>query len=247
METLFISDLHLSPERPHKLELFKQLLRGPARKANALYILGDLFEQFWVGIDDMTPPNPEIVRELADFTRSGARLFIQKGNRELLLDQRFGDLTGSTVLPDKTIINLNGERVLLMHGDLLCSRDWKYQAYRRFVMYPPCRKIFSCLPYRTRILLTQGLRPAMQRSTMRKTAEIMDVDQTTVEQTLKANNVTEIIHGHTHRPGIFEFNLGGVSAKRTVLGDWYAEELILVCSTKGRSLIPVSEYLQNNR
>lgn len=247
METLFISDLHLSPERPHKLELFKQLLRGPARKANALYVLGDLFEQFWVGPDDMTPPNPEIVRELADFSGSGAKLFLQKGNRELLLDQKFGDLTGSTVLPDRAIINLGGERVLLMHGDLLCSRDWKYQAYRRFVIYPPNRKIFSYLPYQIRILLAHGLKPAMQRSTMRKTTEIMDVDQATVEHTLQSNNVTEIIHGHTHRPGIFEFKLGGVPARRIVLGDWYAEELILVCNNKERSLITVSEHLQNNR
>ena len=247
MDTLFISDLHLSPERPHQLDLFKQLLRGPARKANALYILGDIFEQFWVGTDDITPPNPDIVQELSDFTRSGARVFIQKGNRELLLDQTFGDLTGSTVLPDRAIINMDGERVLLMHGDLLCTRDWKYQAFRRFVLYPPVRTLFSCLPYSVRILLAHGLRPAIQRSSMRKAPEIVDVDPSSVEHALRSNEVNEIIHGHTHRPGIFEITQGGISARRIVLGDWYAEERILVCRNRERHLIPVSIYLQQNR
>jgi len=245
METLFISDLHLSTTRPDKLALFMQLLRGPARKAEALYILGDLFEEFWVGIDDMTPPNPAIVRELTEFTRSGTRLFIQKGNRELLLDRKFGELTGAVILPDRAIINLGGERVLLMHGDLLCTRDWKYLIWRHLITLSLIRKVFGWLSYRNRIMLAHGLRPVLKRSAMRKPAAIMDVHQDTVERILQSCNVTTLIHGHTHRPGLHQFNLAGSMISRLVLGDWYEEARILVCNGAERKLIPVSEYMQN--
>jgi len=246
MTTLFISDLHLSAERPDKLVLFRQLLRGPARRAEALYILGDLFEEFWVGIDDTTPPNPEIVQELTEFTRSGSSLFIQKGNRELLLDRKFGELTGAVILPDQAIIDLDGERVLLMHGDLLCTRDWKYQVWRHLITFTLTRKVFGWLPYRTRILLAHGLRPALKRSTMRKPAAIMDVHQGTVERILQSSKVSTLIHGHTHRPGLHQYHLAGGMSSRLVLGDWYDDARILVCNGADKKLIPVSEYLQNN-
>jgi len=247
METLFISDLHLSPARPDKLALFRQLLRGPARQASALYVLGDLFEEFWVGNDDTTPPNPEIVRELADYTGNGGKLFLQKGNRDLLLDEGFGELTGGMILADKALIDLYGKPVLVMHGDLLCSRDRKYQVYRRLVANPVTQGIFAVLPYRLRILISHGLKPMMKQSTMQKPEDIMDVVQTTVEQTMRANKVTELIHGHTHRPGLHEFGLDGKPAKRVVLGDWYGEDLILVCRGEDRKLIPVRDYLQQRR
>ena len=153
LDTLFIADLHLSPARPDKLALFKQLLRGPARRCSALYILGDLFEEFWVGLDDHTPPNPEIIEELTAFCRSGARLFILQGNRDLLLDHRFADLTGCVVLPEQAVVQLNGIQVLVMHGDLLCTRDWKYQYYRRLVMNPVIRWLFQHLSCAMRLTL----------------------------------------------------------------------------------------------
>lgn len=247
MDTLFISDLHLSPARPAMLELFKQLLREAAREAKALYILGDLFEEFWVGIDDITPPNPDIVRELAGYTAGGKKLYIQRGNRDLLLNRKFGELTGAEMLPDFAVTELDGNRVLLMHGDLLCTRDQTYQIYRRVVNTPLIRKLFTSLPYRARTRLAHGLRPTMQKSTSRKSGYIMDVEQTAVKRILRTHSASELIHGHTHHPGIFEFDLDGKPARRIVLGDWYENGKILVCRGDTRELVPVSEYLQRSR
>lgn len=243
METLFISDLHLSPERPEKLELFKRFMRGSARHCGALYILGDLMEQFWTGNDDTTPPNKEIIEELSGFAASGARLFFLRGNRELMLDKKFEALTGCTVLPDQTVIDLYGDKTLLMHGDRLCSRDKSYQLYRRFMESGPVKKLFSSLPYRLRTGLAHGLRPVMKKASARKAPEIIDADQQTIEATMKAFGVRELIHGHTHRPGIHEFELAGGKARRIVLGDWYDQDSVLVCKDGGRRLISVKNYL----
>jgi UDP-2,3-diacylglucosamine hydrolase len=244
--TLFISDLHLSLKRPEKLNDFIQLLRGPARNADAVYILGDLFEEFWVGIDDATPPNKEIVSELQEFSRHGPPLYILKGNRELLLDDNFYSMTGAIKLSDRVVINLNGKRVLLMHGDLLCTSDYKYQRFRQFMVNPIIKTTIKILPYSLRIWLSHGLKPAMNRSVMEKPEKIMDVEQSEVELTMQKNTVTELIHGHTHRPCVHQFEIAGVINQRIVLGDWYSQAQILVCKEDARRLVPVSEYLQEN-
>jgi UDP-2,3-diacylglucosamine hydrolase len=246
LETLFISDLHLSLERPAQLAMFKQLLQGPARKAGALYILGDLFEEFWVGNDDTTPPNPEIVHELADYAGNGGKLYLVKGNRDLLLDDGFGELTGGILLADKTVIDLDGVPVLIMHGDLLCTRDRQYQIYRRVMTNPIIQGIFAVLPYQLRIMLARGLKPVMKRSVMNKPDGIIDVDQDTVEQVMRVHKVTELIHGHTHRPGVHDFNLDGRPARRIVLGDWYGQDRILVCRGGERKLMQTRDYLQQH-
>lgn len=245
-ETLFISDLHLSPERPEKLELFKRFMRGPARRCRALYILGDLVEQFWVGNDDITPPNREIIGELSDFTANGNRLYFIRGNRELMLDKSFEALTGCTVLPDRSVIDLYGKKVLLMHGDRLCSRDKSYQLYRRFMEFRPVKKLFLNLPYRLRTGLAHGLRPVMKKTSARKGPDIIDADPATVASTMKAFAVSELIHGHTHRPGIHEFELAGNKARRIVLGDWYDQDSVLVCENGGRRLLSVGACLDSN-
>lgn len=244
--TLFISDLHLSPERPAKLELFRRFMRGPARAAAALYILGDLFEQFWAGNDDRTPPNGEIIDELKHAVTAGAAIFFIRGNRELMLTPSFGEMTGCRVLPDPSVIDLDGGRVLLLHGDRLCSRDHKYQIYRRIVESPPVRRLFLGLPYRLRTGIAHGLRPYMRRSAGRKPGFIVDADPVTVERTMRAFGVTEMIHGHTHRPGIHEFDLGGRAARRIVLGDWYESDSVLVCQDGRRELVPVQDCLSRS-
>lgn len=244
MTTLFISDLHLGTQRPGRLQDFKDLLRGPARDADALYILGDLFEEFWVGNDDITPPNQEIIDTLLEFSRCGVKLYFIRGNRELLLDRGFEVLTGASLLADQVVIDLYGKRVLLMHGDLLCSGDVKYQWYRRILTSKPVQGLIKLLPYSTRSAMVRGLKPLMNRSRRQKSLDIMDVDPATVNRTMTETGVTEIIHGHTHRPAIHGYPDRGTQARRVVLGDWYGDAEILVCENNTRRLVAVSDYLQ---
>ena len=243
MDTLFISDLHLSPERPDKLELFRKLLRGPARRAKTLYILGDLFEQFWAGNDDRTPPAPEIIEELGSLTGSGVLCCFLRGNRELILDPGFEALTGCRVLPDPSLIDLGGARTLIMHGDRLCTRDWSYQCFRAAMESGPIRALYRALPRGMRTRLAHGLRPVMIKTMEFKPPDIVDADHGAIARVLRRHGVTELIHGHTHRPSVHDFTLDGKPARRIVLGDWYGDPLMLVCRGSHRQLLRVEEYL----
>ena len=245
MDTLFISDLHLSTERPGKIELFRQLFNGPARSASAVYILGDLFENFWVGNDERTPPAAEVISALRECCRHNKHVYLVRGNRDLMLDQGFCALTGCKLLGDETIINIGDQATLIMHGDLLCTRDTKYQLYRKFMEAPLIRRVYLSLPYRIRILLSRGMQPLIKKSATGKPPEIIDVDQATVEATMERHKVTELIHGHTHKPGIHHFNLNGQSVRRIVLGDWYEEDSVLVCRNGERKLVRVQEYIES--
>ncbi len=245
METLFISDLHLSPDRPEQIDQFKNLLQGRARLASSLYILGDLFDHFWVGNDDRTPPIPEIINELAGFTSANDNLFIIRGNRDLMLNTSFGEISGCTVLPDKHVIELHGERILLSHGDVFCSRDIEYQRYRRFMESGFTKFVFPRLPYAVRIKLSHGLRPLIKKSSEKKSQAIIDVEQSTVEQIMLELDVRQLIHGHTHKPGAHEFQLKGQMASRIVLPDWYENAGVLVCENGEKELMGVDEYLGN--
>ena len=243
MDTLFISDLHLSTERPDKIELFRQFFDGPARKAGAVYILGDLFENFWIGNDERTRPAPEVLGILRECCRHNSEIYLVRGNRDLMLDQGVSDLTGCRLLGDETVVDIDGKPSLLMHGDLLCTRDVKYQWYRKFMETPLIRRLFLSLPYSLRILLTRGINPLMKKSASGKPPELIDVDQATVEAFMARHGTTELIHGHTHKPGIHHFDLNGKAARRIVLGDWYEEGLMLVCRDGKRKLLRVQEYL----
>jgi UDP-2,3-diacylglucosamine hydrolase len=243
METLFISDLHLSSERPDKLALFKALLQGPARQANALYILGDLFEA-WAGDDDDTPPHPEIVSELAAYTQSGAHFYIMRGNRDYLLGQRFAQETGGKFINDPSIIELNGKKVLLMHGDTLCTRDVLYQIYRLIVNNSVSIRLFKMIPFSLRKKIWHGFRKLIHKTTQNKSPYIIDVHQPAVERIMTRHGVFELIHGHTHKQAKHEFILNGQPATRTVLGDWYDSDCILVADQNGMQMIRIQDYLK---
>ena len=245
MDTLFVSDLHLSTERPGKIELFRQLFDGPARTARAVYILGDLFENFWVGNDERTPPAAEVIDVLRDCCRHNPEVYLVRGNRDLMLDRGFCALTGCRLLGDEDVIHIDGQPALIMHGDLLCTRDRKYQLYRKFMETPFIRRLYLGLPYRLRVCLSRGFRPLLKKSAAAKPPEIIDVDQAAVEAYMTGHGAGELIHGHTHRPGIHQFELNGQPARRIVLGDWYEEDAVLVCRNGERKLLRVSEYLNN--
>jgi len=246
MATLFISDVHLSSERPAKLDLFRRLIEGPAREAEALYILGDLFE-VWLGDDDTTPPYPEVLTLLGGLSESGVPLYVMHGNRDVLLGEGFAEQTGCVLIPDPTEIDLYGESTLLMHGDTLCTRDLEYQAFRRIAHDPQWQRQFLDRPLGERAAIGQQLRMDSKKATGQKDSAIMDVTPEAVEEEMARYNVLRLIHGHTHRPAVHEINVAGRPARRTVLGDWYVRDSVLVCEPDDRQrLLRVEEYLEES-
>lgn len=242
MRTLFVSDLHLSDERADKLDLFRCFMSGPARQAAALYILGDLIE-VWAGDDDKTPPHPWLVSILREYTDNGGRLFVMRGNRDFLMGKRFCDETGAIMLQDPSVIELQGRPALIMHGDLLCTQDKSYQRYRRLVHAPSFQKIFLALPRFLRVGIAHDFSNLTKRLSRRKAATITDVEQSTVAATMRKHGVTLLIHGHTHRPAVHDFELDGQPARRIVIGDWYEQDSVLVSDDQGERLLRIKDVL----
>ena len=224
--TLFISDLHLDESRPQIVELFKQFLRGEARRADALYILGDLFES-WIGDDDDGALAGEVAADLAAVRDAGVAAFFMHGNRDFLLGADYAARAGITLLHDPTVIELDGERTLLMHGDTLCTDDAAYQDFRAVVRNPDWQKQFGARPLAERRAFAAQARAESLKHTANSSAEIMDVNQAAVVAIMREHGVRRLIHGHTHRPATHEFELDGHSAERIVLGDWYEQGSVL--------------------
>ena len=217
MSLLFISDLHLAPERPQVTEAFYQFIDSHARDARALYILGDLFE-VWIGDDDPSDMAGEVQRRLAELSASGTQLFIQHGNRDFLLNRQFMRRTGATLLPDKHIVKDHGRRLLLMHGDQLCTDDLDYQRFRRKARNPVYRWVLAHLPLARRQKIATEWRLQSSQENRNKPSAIMDVNQTTVQRVMHEEQVDILIHGHTHRPARHALDDG--QKERIVLGDW---------------------------
>lgn len=225
---LFISDLHLDPSRPAITELFLHFLRERAAESEELYILGDFFEA-WIG-DDAVPADHPVLAGLRQLTDAGLPIYMMRGNRDFLLGPAFEEATGTKLLSDPTVIELSGEPVLLMHGDLLCTDDVKYQQFRAMVNDPRWQAGFLAKTVEERLQLAKQAR---QESTTRNsnlaetTESIMDVNQDTVMKTMREHGVRRLIHGHTHRPNIHHFTLDNAPASRIVLGDWYEQGSVL--------------------
>lgn len=246
MTTLFVSDLHLSHQRQDKLTLFKTFLQGPASNAAALYILGDLFEDFWIGVDDTRPPNQEIITTLNEFTRNNdTRLFIMCGNRDFHLNKDFAKATGCTLINDPTEITLANEKILLMHGDTLCTDDVKYQNWRKFITHPFIKWLYSVLPYALRKKIASDVRSYTADAVQKKPAEIIDVTQEAVLKTIKIFNVNTLIHGHTHRQAMHEISTEEIKAKRIVLGDWYEEDCVLIHDENGFRFERIENFINS--
>jgi UDP-2,3-diacylglucosamine hydrolase len=236
MSTLFVSDLHLDAALPAAIEQFEAFARGQARGAEALYILGDLFES-WVGDDDDDAGRARVCAALRELTAAGVACYACHGNRDFLLATGFEQRSGCRVIDDPTIIDLYGEPVLLTHGDLLCTGDQAYQRLRSVVRTPSWQRRFLRLPLATRRQLADAARAGSRAHTGMAAPEIMDVSEPAVLAALRAAGVRRMIHGHTHRPGVHEFALDGASAHRYVLGAWYEQGSCLRCAPDGYELL----------
>jgi len=223
---LFVSDLHLAPERPAVTRAFLEFLRGA--ETDRLYILGDLFEA-WVGDDDDSPLAQSVTAALAAASARGIRLYFLAGNRDFSVGRRFARSTGAHLLGDRESVSIAGRRLLLLHGDTLCTDDSEYQQFRALVRDPAWQTQFLARPLAERRAMAAQMRETSRQRTGEKRAEIMDVNREAVAATMREHGVRTLIHGHTHRPAIHAFSLDGQPARRIVLGDWYEQGSVLRC------------------
>jgi UDP-2,3-diacylglucosamine hydrolase len=237
LATYFISDLHLTGGRPDIITVFRDFLRNQAPQAEALYILGDLFE-VWIG-DDATPPDMEpIITDLANLTATGVPVFVMVGNRDFLIGKEFEKSSGCTLITDPTKIDLYGIPTLLMHGDTLCVDDIDYQNFRTLVRDPTWQSEFLAKPVEERIAISKQKRQESKERTKEKSEDIMDVNSQAVEETFRQHEILQIIHGHTHRLAVHNLVVDNKPVKRIVLGDWYSQASMLKVDADGFQLTP---------
>ena len=215
MKPRFISDIHLTKDTPYLTNAFKIFLNESKETCTHLFILGDLFE-IWVGDDDDDPFNQEIKKVLADFTSNGPKTFFMHGNRDFLIGEAFADEVGISILPDPYTLDINGLKVILSHGDFLCTDDIDYMDFRNKVRSEEWQKDFLSKSLNERNKIANSLRSDSKDATSEKSLEITDVNLATVNNFIQMNQPDIFIHGHTHRPKIHEHDF----CKRIVLGDW---------------------------
>lgn len=228
---LLISDLHLQEERPDLSRAFLQFLATRAPQAESLYILGDFFE-VWIGDDAMTTFQHSICTALRALSDSGTRIFLMHGNRDFLLGKAFCRAAGCTLISDPTVIRIDEQPVLLMHGDSLCTLDVAYMRLRRYLRNPVLQWILRHLPIATRRKLAGKIRNESRQQTRMKAQAIVDVTPDEVLRTMRQFNVRTLIHGHTHRPAIHALQINGEPAQRIVLGDWDTQGWALQIGTQ---------------
>jgi UDP-2,3-diacylglucosamine hydrolase len=233
MKTLFLSDLHLEDGRPEALGWLRALLAGPARSADAVYVLGDLFE-YWIGDDAPGATGAavaEATRELAD---RGVPLYFIHGNRDFLLGAAYAARAGLGLLPETHTIDLYGVPTLLLHGDTLCTDDAEYQAVRAQTRDPEWQRRVLAMSVEERIALARSARDASMAHTGSTALEIMDVNPAAVRAAFAASGTRRMIHGHTHRPAVHAVELeDGTRATRIVLADWYRQGSYLEVTPDG--------------
>jgi UDP-2,3-diacylglucosamine hydrolase len=243
LSALFVSDLHLDPGQPEVTAQFLELLAGRARRAPALYVLGDLFEA-WLGDDDPCPEYRPVIAAFRALSDSGVALYFMHGNRDFLLGARFAAATGGSLLADPTIATCDGQRMLLTHGDALCTDDVGYQKLRGIVRDPEWQARFLALGLPARRTLVRQARAASREHTAAPQTMLMDVNQGAVEAAFRRADVDLIIHGHTHRPAVHRFALDGRARTRAVLGDWHRSGSCIELTAQGPELLELERGSQ---
>jgi UDP-2,3-diacylglucosamine hydrolase len=238
MATLFASDLHLDSEAPWAIDAFLAFLAGPARKAEALYLLGDLFE-VWVGDDDDDPDHVRTCEGLQALTGSGVPVHALHGNRDFLLGEGFARRTGIKLLPDPVLLELHGTPTLLSHGDVFCTADVSYQQLRSIVRRPGRQRRVLSLPLAARRELASAARAGSKAHTERTIPVIMDVSPDAVEHAFRATGARRLIHGHTHRPAMHPGVVDGRETERVVLAPWYETASCLEVDAQGARVLPL--------
>lgn len=237
MPTLFISDLHLEDSRPQMTELLLRLLAGRAREADALYILGDLFE-YWIGDDFVSPTAEAVAGATRDLADSGVPVYFMQGNRDFLLGPEYARRAGMELLPESLVVDLHGTATLLLHGDTLCTDDAAYQSFRRQVRDPQWQEAFLARSPEERVAVAQQARDASKQHTSAASMDIMDVNEAAVKEAFEQQGVQHMIHGHTHRPAFHEHELaGGATGHRIVLADWYQKGSVLRVTPEGATML----------
>ncbi len=239
MKTWFISDLHLDVNRPEIIQFFLEFLDDIKPQADAVYILGDLFE-YWIG-DDMLElsifkPFSSVISKLKSLSDANVKLYFIAGNRDFLIADSFANKTACKLLPDEKVIDLYSVPTLIMHGDTLCTDDVEYLKLREMLRSKAWQDNFLSLPIEERMQQAQALRDSSKKEMKNKAEEILDVNQITVENTMQQQGVLQLIHGHTHRMATHHFQLNKQAAHRIVLGDWYNAPHFLSVDKSGFTL-----------
>ena len=199
MTILFISDLHLSPQRPEVTRAFVHFIETQAGASKALFVLGDLFEA-WIGDDDTCSTGIDVQAAFKQLTDKGVALFIQHGNRDFFLGKRFCKATGATLLADEHLVEFNDQQILVMHGDTLCTDDCEYIRVRQRIRHPISKFLRQLRPLKARQKLAHNMRAKSKAANANKPSAIMDVNLNAVEKVMSKHQVKTLIHGHTHRP-----------------------------------------------
>jgi len=233
--TLFISDLHLEADRPDIADQFLRFLETEALNADALYILGDLFES-WVGDDDPNDHYQWIKQALRKLTKKGVPVYFMHGNRDFMIGGDFAEETGVTILSDPHVADIHGDQVLLTHGDAYCTDDVEYQAVRKMTRDPEWQAMMRQKPLEERLAFAAQARAASKAHSGAMNEDIMDVNAGAIEAAFSAAGVSIMLHGHTHRPAVHELTIDGQPARRIVLGDWYEQGSVVRWDDDGPAL-----------
>lgn len=219
MKTLFISDLHLSPDQPELIRLATDFVAQQVN-VDAFYIVGDIFNT-WLG-DDLVPNEFDpFIQALQNLQQQGSKIYLMVGNRDFMLGKDFAQRVGGTLLDDPVMIDVYGHKILLMHGDSLCTDDVSYQRYRKVVRNRWLQKLFLAMPLKVRQGISDKIKAKSKQQKQYKQAQIMDVNSASVRQVMQQYNATLLLHGHTHRPAIHTLQSSqNISNYRIVLGDW---------------------------